>query len=279
MAISDTEFSFVQRFIREEAGIVIETDKRYLVEFRLASVVSQEGLQTLQDLLAQMQRGASKKLQQAVVDAITTNETSFFRDIQPFEALRTQVIPKVIAARSSVKQLNIWCAASSTGQEPYSMAMMLDDKFPELATWRVTHIATDICTEVLAKAKSGRFTQLEMNRGLPVPYLVKYFEKQGLEWQLKEKQRRSVTFREFNLHGLWTTLPPMDIIMMRNVLIYFDLESKRAILKKIRQLLRPDGYLFLGSSEMTMNIDDKFERVALGRTSCYRVAAEQKIAS
>jgi chemotaxis protein methyltransferase CheR len=206
------------------------------------------------------------------VEAMTTNETSFFRDHHPFDALRTQIIPDLINRKAASKQLTIWCAAASTGQEPYSVAMLLREHFPVLTSWKLTFIATDLSTQVLAKARSGRYGQLEVNRGLPAPLLVKYFTKDGTEWVVKEELRNMIDYRELNLIETWPALPVLDLVMIRNVLIYFDVPTKKKILGNIRQRMAPHGYLMLGGAETTLGIDEQFERVQIDKGVAYRQA-------
>ena len=202
---------------------------------------------------------------------MTTNETSFFRDFHPFQALRTTILPELVQQRSSTRQLHLWCGASATGQEPFSVLMLIAQHFPQLLDWDFKFMATDLSSDVLARARLGRFNQLEVNRGLPAALLVKYFSRQGAEWEFREELRRRVEFRELNLIGDWPCFPPLDIIFLRNVLIYLDLETKKSILRKIRRVLRPGGYFFLGGAETTLTIDERYERVALEKTSCYRL--------
>jgi chemotaxis protein methyltransferase CheR len=173
--------------------------------------------------------------------------------------------------RASSRELNIWSAACSSGQEPYSLALLLLEHFPNLAAWSIKLIATELSAGMLARARRGRYSQLEVNRGLPAKLLVKYFRQDGTDWETKEELRNRVEFQILNLAESWPPLPPMDIILMRNVLIYFGVETKKRILGKVRQLLRPDGFLFLGGAETTFNLDDAFQRVQFDRTICYRV--------
>src|SRR5690348_7230774 len=200
-------------------------------------------------------RGAEDpRLAREVVEAMTTNETSFFRDVHPFETLRTKVLPELVQVRGPGRALRIWCAAASTGQEPYSIAMLLREHFPAAAA-TVQLVATDINRAVLARAQSGVFRQLEVNRGLPAAMLIKYFEKSGLDWQLKPEIRRMVTFAEANLLEQWPIVGEQDIVFMRNVLIYFDVPTKRRILARVREAMANDGVLFLGGAETTTGID------------------------
>ncbi len=267
------DFEYVRRLVRERAAIVLEDGKAYLAESRLVPVAREEGFASVAELIARIRSERFGRLHRKVVEAMTTNETSFFRDVAPFEALRTVGFPELLARRATERVLHVWCAAASTGQEPYSVAMLLREHFPELATWTVRLLATDLSTEVLARARAGRFTQLEVNRGLPASCLVRYFERDGAYWVLGEEVRRMVEFRELNLAEPWPPLPPMDVVLLRNVLIYFDLDTKRAVLGRLRRVLRADGWLFLGGAETTLNVDDAFERVQVGRASAYRVRA------
>src|SRR5262249_15624600 len=182
----------------------------------------------------------------------------------------------LIRRRAGERALTIWCAASSTGQEPYSLAMLLREHFPELRTWNVFLLATDLSREVLARARDGKYNQIEVNRGLPAPLLVKYFQQHGRQWQLKEEIRKLVDFRELNLSQPWPVLPRMDLVLNRNVMIYFDVATKKSILGRIARLLRPDGYLLLGGSETTFNIDDSFRRVEALKAGFYQLAEAPK---
>ena len=269
--MNPADFDYVRNFVREQAAIVLEPGKEYLVESRLQTLARKESIGSLDTLINKLRYDATNSLHRKVVDAMTTNETSFFRDLHPFEALRKTILPDLIARRAPERQLRLWCAAASTGQEPYSVMMLLAEHFPEVLQWDFTFLATDLCGEVLTRARSGRYNQLEVNRGLPASLLVKYFVCHGTEWEFSADLRRRVDFREMNLARDWLCLPPMDLIFLRNVMIYFDVETKKAILAKARRLLRPGGYLLLGGAETTFNLDDEFERVTFDKTTCYRV--------
>jgi chemotaxis protein methyltransferase CheR len=210
-------------------------------------------------------------LHYAVVEAMTTNETSFFRDIHPFEALRNEILPPLLAARNLRRTLTVWSAASSTGQEAYTIAILLAEYFPQIGPWNIQIIGSDLSQQVLDKAALGEYTQLEVNRGLPAALLVRYFQKVGLHWQVKPEIRKRVRFLPVNLIEAWPKMPVFDVIFLRNVLIYFNPETKRQILGNIRQRLAPDGTLFLGGAETTLGIDDSWERVSHGKTSSYRL--------
>lgn len=271
MTLEVKEFDFIRSFLQEKSAIVLDDEKHYLVESRLQPLARREGFASVSELLQKLQSSRVNGLPQKVVEAMTTHETSFFRDIRPFEALRKSVLPERIAAQSSTRQLKIWCLACSTGQEPYTLAMMIRESFPQLQTWDVRIIATDLSTQILEKARQGVFSQLEVNRGLPTAYLLKYFQRQGMNWQLKEDIRKMIDFRTMNLIEPWPTGPAADVILLRNVLIYFDVATKKEILAKVRRLMHPDGYLLLGGAESTLNLDDAFKRVELEKSSFYRL--------
>lgn len=266
------DFEFVARLVRDRAALVLEPGKEYLVDTRLSPIARELKIGTVSDLVARLKAGRDPGLQLRVVEAMLTTETSFFRDPATFDALRYSVLPELIARRAAERRLNIWSAASSTGQEVYSLALLLREHFPQLVGWTVSLLATDLSTDVLARARAGKFTQLEVNRGLPATLLVKYFRQQGTNWELTEDVRAAVQFREVNLTKPWPLLPRMDLILLRNVMIYFDIETKKAILRQAAEVLRPDGYLLLGGAETTMNLHDGFRRVEHRKAGFYRLA-------
>jgi chemotaxis protein methyltransferase CheR len=266
-----TDFEYIRSLVLKRSAIVLEPEKNYLVESRLLPLARREGFSSIAELVARLRASSLDGLQQKVVEAMTTNETSFFRDQNPFEALRKVVLPDLFQRRASERKLRIWCGACSTGQEPYTIAMILCEHFVGFADWKTEIIATDLSTDVLARAREGRFSQLEVNRGLPAAWLAKYFQRHGTGWQLAEKLRRLVDFCPLNLIDPAWRIAPADIVFLRNVLIYFDVPTKKTILQKVRQVLRPDGYLFLGGAETTMNLDDAFERIPFERAGCYRL--------
>jgi len=270
MAMTAKTFGYIRQLVLARSAIVLEPGKEYLVESRLGPLSKVHGFATLDEFADAMDKAPYGTMHRQTVEAMTTNETSFFRDIHPFEALKKTLIPEVLAKKAASRQLNIWCAAASSGQEPYSVAMLLRESFPELASWKVTFIATDLSNAVLAKARSGRYGQLEVNRGLPAPLLVKYFTKDGTEWIIREDIRSMIDFRELNLIEKWPLMPVFDIVMIRNVLIYFDIPTKKQILKNIRQVMSPTGILMLGGAETTMGIDESFERVQVDKGVAYR---------
>lgn len=271
MALSPGDFDYVRNLVRRRSAIVLENEKVYLAESRLFELARREGFDSVDALIRGLRLDRRKSLSRKVVEAMTTNETSFFRDIQPFELLQTTLLPELIRKRAVERRLSLWCAACSTGQEPYTIAMTLSEYFAALGGWRVEILATDLSLGVLGKAQQGCYSQIEVNRGLSVELLAKYFQKRGLSWQIKDEIRRMVKFQSLNLIESWPALPSMDVVFLRNVLIYFDVPTKKAILAKVRKILRPDGYLFLGGAESTMNLDDAFERLDYQKANCYRL--------
>lgn len=254
------EFQYVCRFVRDRSSIVLEAGKEYLVEARLAPVARQFQLGSVGEVIAKLRASADGGLQTRVMEAMVTTETLFFRDREPFESLRTSVLPDLMKRRAGERVLNVWSAACSTGQEPYSFVLLLRQHFPELSGWKVNVLATDLSGEVLAKARDGRYNQIEINRGLPAPLMVRYFKQYGTAWQLTDDVRKAVEFRELNLTRPWPALPKMDLVFLRNVMIYFDVDTKKAILGRVARLLRPDGYLLLGGAETTLHLDAAFHR-------------------
>jgi chemotaxis protein methyltransferase CheR len=269
--MTEQEFDVVRRLLHEQSAVVLDNDKQYLVEARLQPLARRRQLASVEELITRLARDGGPDLRTEVVEAMVTTETSFFRDHHPFEALRKTGLPELIAKRRAERRLNIWCAASSTGQEPYSLALTIREHFPELTGWKVLLLSTDISGEILARAREGVYNQAEVNRGLPAALLVKYFEQRGTDWQLGEAVRRMVSFQQLNLAGQWPAVPPMDLVLLRNVMIYFDLETKKSILDKLTRTLRPDGYLLLGGSETTFNIDNRFQRVEPYKSGFYRL--------
>jgi chemotaxis protein methyltransferase CheR len=271
MAMSLVELDFIRTMLQQRAGIVLDREKGYLVEMRLGALARREGFATLNGLIAEVRRGESE-LTSRVVEAMTTNETSFFRDVHPFDALRKVILPDLIRRRATERSLRIWCAACSSGQEPYSIAMLLRDHFPSLATWNMRLVATDLSVDMIERARQGRYSALEVHRGLTPELLARHFMRQGEEWHVRDEIKRVVEFRTLNLLGPWPGLGSLDLVLLRNVLIYLDQASKQSVLARLRNMLRPDGCLMLGSAETTLHIDEAFEVVQQERTTCYRLA-------
>ncbi len=270
------DFTYIRELLRERTAVVLREDKNYLVESCLAPLVYQYGFESLTELVAQLRAVPYSSLHQCVVEAMTNNETSFFRDLHPFEALTHTILPTLMDKRAASRTLNIWCAACSSGQEPYSIAMILREHVAEPERWTLNVIASDVSEAMLRRAKAGCYSQHEVNRGLPVGLLLKYFDKEGHDWQITDELRRMVKFHMINLAGLWPVLPDMDLIFLRNVMIYFDVETKKTILRKVQRLLKSDGYLFLGSAETTAGLDNAFEWVDLKAASCHQLLHQEE---
>lgn len=263
MTLTAETFDFVATLVRQRSAIQLERGKEYLVESRLAPLARSAGALDVDAYVRGMRADVTKH--DMVVEALTTNERSWFRDLNPFTALRSTVVPDLVSRGKF--QMRIWSAACSTGQEAYSIAMILADNFPSV---RANIVATDLADHVLAKGRSGRYTQLEINRGLPAPMLVKHFERQGPSFEISSSLSSQVVFRKHNLLDNPPAEGPFDIVFLRNVLIYFDVATKRDVLRRIRNSLAPGGYLFLGAAETTIGVDDSWERLQLGSSSGYR---------
>lgn len=269
--IDTAGYACLQRLLLHEVGFVLEPGKEYLVETRLHALAQSQGLPAVSALLGCLETDReSGLLHRRVVEAMLNYETSFFRDHHPFLALREVVLPKVIAQRAASRKLKIWCAAVASGQEAYSVAMLLAEHFPHLAQWELAVYASDVSEFMLKRAKDGIFTQIEVNRGLPAAYLIKYFDREGADWRLHDRIRRMVEFSRVNLANPWPSLPQMDVILLRNVLIYLSNDAKSSILNNVARCLRPDGYLFVGGGETMLGIDHAFEPVHVGKAVCYQ---------
>jgi chemotaxis protein methyltransferase CheR len=272
--MTEFDYAFVVRLLRERGAIALDVGKEYLVESRLAPVARRHGLGSVGEFIQRLRQPGSNGLTDELIEAMVTTETSFFRDVLPFEALRKTVLPELIAARQNEKRLNIWCAASSSGQEPYTIALILREYFPELRNWKVTFQATDISREMLRRSREGRYSQVEVNRGLPVALLMKYFRQDGAHWQLRDDIREMIDFQPLNLAAAWPPMPLFDLIFLRNVMIYFDVDTKKSILRRMARVLRSDGYLVLGGAETTFSLDDSYARVEALKSGYYRLVAK-----
>jgi chemotaxis protein methyltransferase CheR len=271
--MTGADFAFLAQMLLDRCALALEPGKEYLAESRLGPVARRHGMVSAAEVVRRLREGAPPALITEVVEAMVTTETSFFRDIHPFEALRKSVIPELMRHRAGQRRLNLWCAASSSGQEPYSLALLLKEHFPELAGWSVSILATDISEAMLERCRQARYSQLEVNRGLPIALLLKYFTQEGAYWTLRPEVRAMVDFRQMNLAASWPSLPPMDLILMRNVLIYFNVETKKAILGRIARTLRPDGYLALGGAETTLGLDSSFRWVEGLKAGFYQLVS------
>ena len=270
MKVGADQFAYLRDLLRRRTGIVIDTAKEYLVVARLMPIVRQRKIPSLDTLIDRLRKGSDASLERDVLSAMMTHETSFFRDKSPFETIR-QLLPELIARRGAQQQLTFWSAACSTGQEPYSLAILLNEHFRDLlATWRVRIIATDFSEAVLTQAREGIFSDLQTARGLPPALLAKYFRPLQGKWSISQDCRRLVEYRSLNLNAAWPMMPPCDIVLVRNVMIYFDLPTRTALVEKFRKVLRPDGALFLGGAETLIGMDTNYERLSGAGCSYYR---------
>ena len=270
--MNNSGFQYIQSFIKNHTAIVLDAGKDYLVESRLFPIAKEYGLPSVDSLVEIFKEKPTEALKLKIIDAMTTNETLFFRDIHPFDLLKQKIIPELINKRAHQRTLSIWCAASSSGQEPYTVAMILKELGAVLHGWSIDFMASDISEKILAKAREGLYSQLEVNRGLPMSYLLKYFDKEGAGWRIKKELRDMVCYRKINIINSWP-LSNVDIVFMRNVLIYFDLDTKKEILNRLSTTLARDGYLFLGGSETVLGVSNSFERANINceRVSCYQL--------
>jgi chemotaxis protein methyltransferase CheR len=256
--VTPVDYEFLRKLLKERSGLDLSADKQYLVESRLIPLARKVGLPGITELVQKMKSGADA-LTAEVVEAMTTNETFFFRDKVPFDHLRDTMLPALLQARASRRALRIWCAASSTGQEPYSIAMCLKELGSALAGWRVEIIGTDLSQAVLEKSRAGIFSQFEVQRGLPIQLLVKYFTQIGELWQLNPEIRSMVQYRQLNLLHDFSQLGKFDVIFCRNVLIYFDQETKARIFERLSKVVESDGFMVLGAAESVVGISDAFK--------------------
>ena len=252
------DYEYLRKLLKDQSGLDLSADKQYLIESRLLPLSRKCGVTGIDDLVQKMKGGSSSIVAQ-VVEAMTTNETFFFRDKIPFEHFRDSIMPEMLKARAARRSIRIWCAAGSTGQEPYSLAMCLKEMGASLAGWRVDIIATDLSQEVLEKSKSGIYSQFEVQRGLPIQLLVKYFKQNGELWQISPDIRAMVQHRQLNLLHDFSQLGAFDVIFCRNVLIYFDQETKISIFGRLAKAMEPDGFLVLGAAEPIVGLTDVFK--------------------
>ncbi len=256
------DFDYLRQMLRQRSGLVLSAEKQYLVESRLLPLARKHGLAGLAELVARLKAAAAGPLSVEVVEAMTTNESFFFRDKIPFEHFRAVIMPALMAARAREKRIRIWCTAAAAGQEPYSLAMSLKSIGPSLAGWRVEILATDISNEVLEKAKAGIYSQFEVQRGLPIHSLVKFFSQVGEAWQIAPELRAMVKFRPLNLLNDFSSLGSFDLVFCRNVLIYFDRDTKIDVLNRIARQMPSDGFMVLGAAETVVGLTDAFKPMA-----------------
>jgi len=272
--VTPLDYEFLRKLLKERSGLDLSSDKQYLVESRLVPLARKAALQGIPELVQKMKAGGEALITE-VVEAMTTNETFFFRDKIPFDHLRETILPGLVQARASRQTLRIWCAASSTGQEPYSVAMCVKE-FAGLAGWRVEILATDLSQEVLEKSKAGIYSQFEVQRGLPIQMLVKYFTQVGELWQLNADIRAMVQHRQLNLLQDFSHLGKFDVIFCRNVLIYFDQDTKAAIFERLARMIEPDGVLMLGAAESVVGISEAFKPYS-DRRGLYRPNPDRSV--
>ena len=269
--VQDCDMDFVRALVQKHTGIAIRDDQDYVVVSRLTPLVRSLNLSSLDELIKKLKHNPPARLLQQVLESMTNHETSFFRDVYQFETLKEDILPELIQRKQSCKKLNIWSAACATGQEPYSIAMVLHDHFfPQLAHWDLKILASDISEQALRIARAGQYNQFEINRGLPAPLLVRHFKKQDATWRVAPFIRKMVEFRNFNLLEAMPGIPRMDIIFLRNTLIYFDEETKRRVLLEVFDNLADGGYLFLGVGESPRHQVAEFECIPKNNTIYFR---------
>ncbi|MCA3260854.1 MAG: protein-glutamate O-methyltransferase [Telmatospirillum sp.] len=266
------DFAYFTKYIYDQTGLVLGPDKMYLIESRLAPLARKWNVATIDLLVGQLRSARDPALQRDVVDAMMTNESFFFRDGKPFDQFRQLILPALLQSRAAKKSFRIWCAAASTGQEPYTLAMILKEEAAKLAGWRVDIVGTDISHEALERAKAGIYTQFEVQRGLPITLLVKYFKQQGDKWGIAPEIRSAVQYRSFNLLSEFASLGAFDVIFCRNVLIYFDQKTKGQILDRMAKLMPADGVLYLGGAETVLGVTERFQPMP-GQRGIYQVVA------
>ena len=274
--MKSADVDHLAKLLKEQSGLVVTSEKAYLLENRLQPVARKWGLDSIDALVAAMRARADHKMIKDVVDAMTTNESLFFRDMKPFDNLRDILLPELMKTRAGSKRIRIWSAACSSGQEPYSIAMLLTELGAKVAGWRFEIVATDLSTEIITRAKQGVYSQFEVQRGLPITMLVKYFAQDGDKWRVSDKIRNMVQYREFNLLDHPRMLGQFDIVFCRNVLIYFDQPTKTKVLSGIADQMAPDGGLYLGGAETVLGITDRFEPIP-GQRGVYRISQKAAV--
>jgi chemotaxis protein methyltransferase CheR len=274
MTITAASFAYVRELVHRRSAIYLESGKEYLVESRLQPIVQASGEGTLDRLVSRLGSSPEGSLHAQVVEAMTTNETSWFRDRHPYDAFESVILPDLLSCQAKERRLTVWSAATASGQEAYSIAMLLHERLAADPGWDVRVLASDLSEQMVRRTRAGRYSQLEINRGLPAARLVRHFSRAGTEWQVNEPLRRLVEVRQLNLAAPFPPFPPIDVTFLRNVLIYFQVDSRRQILQRVRRVLRPGGYLVLGAAETTLDVD-AFERVPHDKATVYRLRGGQ----
>lgn len=270
MSIDSLDFDYVRQLVKKHCAVALDAGKQYLADLHLGTVAEQAGFDNIAQLIEHLKCTPFGSQHLQVIESLLNYETTFFRDNYPFETLKNIILPELIQ-RKPASSLNIWSAACSSGQEPYTIAMLIKEYFPTLDKTYLQIIASDFSSKALARAKKGVYSQLEIRRGLPATLQKKYFRPNGNQWHISSDIQDMIDFRQVNLIESWQTLPKMDVIFLRNVLIYFNTDTKKQLLNKVKQQLSPYGYLFLGGGETTINLDEDFERLQLGKAICYRL--------
>lgn len=269
MTLSPSAFGYVADLVRREAAIVLEPGKEYLVEARLHPLARAAGVADVSAYVTHLQSPGGRVDHAAVVEALTTNETSWFRDREPFDVLVSHVIPDLLVRTAARRKITIWSAACSSGQEAYTIAMLMAEHVVPRG-WQVEIVATDIAPSMVQRTREGSYSQLEVGRGLPAPLMVKHFQRAGTQWQVSDQLRSMVRVQTLNLAAPFPLLPVFDLVFLRNVLIYFDQPTKQAVLSRVRRVMSPDGYLFLGGAETTLGVDETWHRTPVGRLTLNR---------
>jgi chemotaxis protein methyltransferase CheR len=257
--MNKSDFDFLSSLLRQRSGLVLSEDKSYLLESRLGPVARKHGLTSVEDIVGQLRARHGTPLEKDVVEAMTTNESFFFRDQKPFDQFKDIVLPQLLQTRASQRSIRIWSAACSSGQEPYTLAMILREAAAKLQGWRIEIVATDLSTAILDKAREGLYSQFEVQRGLPISLLMKYFTQVGDRWQISQDLRSMINYKCFNLLDDPSLLGRFDVVFLRNVLIYFDQPTKTKVLEKVAKQMSGDGFLYLGGAETVLGITDKFQ--------------------
>ena len=270
--MNNADFDFVANLVRTRSGLVLERDKVYLIESRLTPLARRRGLAGLDDYVGRVRMGRDEAMIVELVEAMTTNESFFFRDVKPFEIFRHETLPALIRARAGARRLRIWSAACSSGQEPYSLAMILQEEAARLAGWHIEIVGTDLSTEMLDRARNGLYSQFEVQRGLTIHQMVKYFTRVRDQWQISPELSAMVHWRKFNLLDDMAGLGVFDVVFCRNVLIYFDQKTKTSILDRISRQIPTDGALYLGGAETVLGTTQRFRPIP-GQRGVYALAA------
>ncbi|HEV2709584.1 MAG TPA: protein-glutamate O-methyltransferase CheR [Edaphobacter sp.] len=273
MTCSDSDYAYLRKLVLEQSANLIDPSRNALFDARLKPIAQKAGAANLKDFVSLLKVDRAPHLHRAVAEAMTINETSFFRDLKPFEMLRETILPRLIEQRREQRRLRVWSAASSTGQEAYSLAMLITEHFPELANWDVKIIGTDISQYVLDYARRGRYRRLEVNRGLPARMLLKYLVRDEEEWEISERIRSMCEFQYANLCEALPKLPVFDLVMLRNVLLYFPPQDRSYLFNDVHRLMAPDGCLVLGNAEQAEDSSDQFEVEFASNSYCYRPLA------